>query len=92
MIASAAVQFRSPFVMDVVPRHWVNGTRRFETVWSICILRPFRPPQYRKQRSAVTHCHSATCHESGDMASSDCLEADVCTVSLSSLPFSLKCQ
>lgn len=92
MTAFAAVQFRCPFFLDVVPPHWVNGAGRFETVWSICILRPLRPPQYRKQRSAVTHCHGATCHENGDIAISDCLEADVCTVLLNSLTFSLKCQ
>lgn len=91
MTSFAAVQFRSPFFLDVIPHHWVNGARRFERVWSVCMLRPLRPPEYRKQQSAVAHCHSATRHESGDIASSDCLEADVfvCAVSLSSLTFRL---
>jgi hypothetical protein len=32
MTAFAALQFRSPFFLGVIPRHWVNVVRHFETV------------------------------------------------------------
>lgn len=86
MTAFAAVQFRSPFFSDVAPRHWVPDVSRLcDDPVSICILRPLVklvPPQYRKQWSPVTDCHSATRHKNCDITFSDCLEADVCTVSL----------
>ena len=29
----AASPLRSPFLWDMAPRHWVTGSRRFETAW-----------------------------------------------------------